>query len=104
MAPYLYIYLIAIHYFCSCLCESLLWWLQYSAGLHLGSGPLMDDEKMATLSLSDRLPSGQVLSQVAPSQSPYSVGQLPAPIPNIGSHIIFNQKLSALGLHYFQRY
>lgn len=30
--------------------------------------------------------------------------QIPAPIPNIGSHIIFNQKLGALGLHYFQRF
>ncbi|XP_057952190.1 uncharacterized protein LOC131146551 isoform X3 [Malania oleifera] len=77
---------------------------QYPAGLHLASGQLAEDEKMATLSLSDRLPSGQGLSQVAPSQSPYSVGQqLPAPIPNIGSHIILNQKLSTLGLHYFQR-
>ncbi|KAK9292677.1 hypothetical protein L1049_020655 [Liquidambar formosana] len=76
---------------------------QYPSGLHLASGPLTEDEKMASLSLPDRLPSGQGLSQVSPSQSPYSVGQLPAPIPNIGSHIIFNQKLSALGLHFLQR-
>ncbi|KAK1578369.1 hypothetical protein Q3G72_029758 [Acer saccharum] len=71
---------------------------QYAGGLNLASGQLMEDEKMAALGLSDRLPSGQV----APSQSPYSLGQIPSPIPNIGSHIILNQKLSALGLHYFQ--
>ncbi|KAK6936303.1 CCR4-NOT transcription complex subunit 1, HEAT repeat [Dillenia turbinata] len=76
---------------------------QYTTGLHLASVPLMEDEKIASLGLSERLPSGQGLPQVAPSQSPYSVGQLQAPIPNIGSHIIFNQKLSALGMHYFQR-
>ncbi|KAL5812656.1 hypothetical protein ACOSQ3_027606 [Xanthoceras sorbifolium] len=71
---------------------------QYAGGLNLASGPLMEDEKMAALGLSDRIPSGQV----APSQLPYSLGQLPSPIPNIGSHIILNQKLSALGLHYVQ--
>ncbi|KAI8026093.1 CCR4-NOT transcription complex subunit 1 [Camellia lanceoleosa] len=63
----------------------------------------MEDEKMATLSLSDQLPSGQRLSLVPPSQSPYSVGQLSSPICDIRSHIIFNQKLSAMGLQYFQR-
>ncbi|KAL6321921.1 hypothetical protein AAG906_035821 [Vitis piasezkii] len=76
---------------------------QYPSGLHLASGSLTEDDKIATLSLGDRLPTGQGLSQVPPAQSPYSVGQIPAPIPNIGSHIIFNQKLGALGLHYFQR-
>ncbi|KAF5959836.1 hypothetical protein HYC85_001045 [Camellia sinensis] len=76
---------------------------QYTGNLHFVSGPLMEDEKMATLSLSDRLPSGQRLSLVPPSQSPYSVGQLSSPICDIGSHIIFNQKLSAMGLQYFQR-
>ncbi|CAL5366920.1 unnamed protein product [Camellia sinensis] len=75
---------------------------QYTGNLHFGSGPLMEDEKMATLSLSDQLPSGQRLSLVPPSQSPYSVGQLSSPICDIGSHIIFNQKLSAMGLQYFQ--
>ncbi|XP_010258903.1 PREDICTED: CCR4-NOT transcription complex subunit 1 isoform X3 [Nelumbo nucifera] len=74
---------------------------QYATPLHLASGPLMEDEKMAALSLSDRLPSGQGLSQVAPSQTPFS---LPTPIPNIGTHVIVNQKLSNLGLQlHFQR-
>lgn len=88
---------------------------------------------MATLSLSDWLASGQGLPQVPPSQSQYSVGQvcsplllsllntllidysdlvfsyllwwqLSSPIHDIGSHIIFNQKLSALGLQYFERF
>ncbi|XP_059666940.1 uncharacterized protein LOC132312554 isoform X2 [Cornus florida] len=77
---------------------------QYAGNLQLASGSLMDDdEKMATLSLPERLPSGQGLSQVVPSQSPYSVGQLSSPIHDIGSHIVFNQKLSALGLQFFQR-
>ncbi|KAA8539793.1 hypothetical protein F0562_026485 [Nyssa sinensis] len=76
---------------------------QYAGNLHLASGPLMEDEKMVTLSLSDRLPSGRGLSQVPPSQSPYSVGQLSSPIHDIGSHIIFNPKLSAMGLQFFQR-
>ncbi|KAI8564580.1 hypothetical protein RHMOL_Rhmol03G0191500 [Rhododendron molle] len=70
-------------------------------GAHLNL--LSQDEKMATLSLSDRLASGQGLPQVPPSQSQYSVGQLSSTIHDIGSHIIFNQKLSALGLQYFER-
>ncbi|KAG5558355.1 hypothetical protein RHGRI_008322 [Rhododendron griersonianum] len=70
-------------------------------GAHLNL--LSQDEKMATLSLSDWLASGQGLPQVPPSQSQYSVGQLSSPIHDIGSHIIFNQKLSALGLQYFER-
>ncbi|GAV69286.1 Not1 domain-containing protein/DUF3819 domain-containing protein [Cephalotus follicularis] len=77
---------------------------QYAAPLHLSSGSLMDDEKLAALALSDQLPSAQGLFQAAPSQPPFSVSQLPTPIPNIGNHVIINQKLSALGLHlHFQR-
>ncbi|XP_015889443.2 uncharacterized protein LOC107424219 isoform X1 [Ziziphus jujuba] len=77
---------------------------QYAAPLHLSSGTLMEDEKLAALGLSDQLPSAQGLLQATPSQSPFSVSQLPTPIPNIGTHVIINQKLSALGLHlHFQR-
>ncbi|KAI8023014.1 hypothetical protein LOK49_LG03G03236 [Camellia lanceoleosa] len=50
---------------------------QYTENLHFVSSPLMEDEKMATLSLSDQLPSGQRLSLVPPSQSPYLAGQEP---------------------------
>ncbi|PIA50222.1 hypothetical protein AQUCO_01300751v1 [Aquilegia coerulea] len=66
---------------------------QYTAPLHLA---LVDDEKMASLSLSERLPSGQGLSQLTPSQSSLS---LPTQIPNIRTQIILNSKLTNLGLH-----
>ncbi|XVF22765.1 hypothetical protein REPUB_Repub12eG0199200 [Reevesia pubescens] len=77
---------------------------QYAGPLRLSSGALMEDEKLAALGLSDQLPSAQGLFQATPSQSPFSVSQLSTPIPNIGTHVIINQKLSALGLHlHFQR-
>ncbi|KAF5731634.1 Ccr4-not transcription complex putative isoform 1 [Tripterygium wilfordii] len=77
---------------------------QYAAPLHLSSGKLMEDEKLAALGLPDQLPSAQGLFQATPAQSPFSVTQLPTPIPNIGTHVIINQKLNALGLHlHFQR-
>ncbi|XP_077245049.1 uncharacterized protein LOC143885003 isoform X2 [Tasmannia lanceolata] len=43
-----------------------------------------EDDKMGTLNLSERLSSGQGLSQVTPSQSP----QLPTQAPNIGTHVV----------------
>ncbi|KAG2672226.1 hypothetical protein I3843_13G029000 [Carya illinoinensis] len=77
---------------------------QYAASLHLPSGTLMEDEKLSALGLADQLPNAQGLMPATPSQSPFSISQLPAPIPNIGTHVIINQKLSALGLHlHFQR-
>ncbi|XP_040991398.1 CCR4-NOT transcription complex subunit 1-like isoform X2 [Juglans microcarpa x Juglans regia] len=77
---------------------------QYAASLHLPSGTLMEDEKLSALGLADQLPNAQGLGPATPSQSPFSISQLPAPIPNIGTHVIINQKLSALGLHlHFQR-
>ncbi|XVF73469.1 hypothetical protein PTKIN_Ptkin12aG0203600 [Pterospermum kingtungense] len=77
---------------------------QYAGPLRLSSGALMEDEKLAALGLSDQLPSAQGLFKATPSQSPFSVSQLSTPIPNIGTHVIINQKLSALGLHlHFQR-
>ncbi|XP_050387579.1 uncharacterized protein LOC126803899 isoform X2 [Argentina anserina] len=64
---------------------------------------LMEDDKLA-MGLSDQITSAQVLLQATPSQSPFSVSQHPTAIPNIGTHVIINQKLSALGLHvHFQR-
>ncbi|PON57727.1 CCR4-NOT transcription complex subunit [Trema orientale] len=78
--------------------------IEYAPPLHLSAGTLMEDDKLAALGLSDQLPSAQGLLQATPSQSPFSVSQLPTPIPNIGTHVIINQKLSALGLHlHFQR-
>ncbi|KAI7998750.1 Cell division cycle 20.1, cofactor of APC complex [Camellia lanceoleosa] len=79
--------------------------LPYTGNLHFVSGTLMEDEKMATLSLSDQLPSGQRLSLVPPSQSPYLVGlpTLPAagkwtPRPgNLGHITRISNKLVQLG-------
>ncbi|KAI3965367.1 hypothetical protein MKX01_042848 [Papaver californicum] len=66
-------------------------------------GLLTEDEKMPALSLPERLPSGQGLP-VTPSQSQFSASQLPAPITNIGTEVIVNPKISALGLQLqFQR-
>ncbi|XVF33558.1 hypothetical protein REPUB_Repub17cG0178700 [Reevesia pubescens] len=77
---------------------------QYAGPLRLSSGALMEDEKLAALGLSDQLPSAQGLFQATASQSPFSVSQLSTAIPNIGTHVIINQKLSSLGLHlHFQR-
>ncbi|XP_031390313.1 CCR4-NOT transcription complex subunit 1 isoform X2 [Punica granatum] len=76
---------------------------QYAAPLHLSSGSLMEDEKLAALGLSDQLPSAQGLLQAAQSQSSFSVSQLP-PTPALNTHVVINQKLSTLGLHmHFQR-
>ncbi|GMI98283.1 hypothetical protein like AT1G02080 [Hibiscus trionum] len=77
---------------------------QYSGPVRLSSGALMEDEKLAALGLSDQLPSAQGLFQATPSQSPFSASQMSPSIPNIGTHIIINQKLTSLGLHmHFQR-
>ncbi|XXG66487.1 hypothetical protein AAC387_Pa06g0046 [Persea americana] len=72
----------------------------YAAPLHLATSPLGEDDKMGTLSLSERLPPGQGPSQFTPSQSPFS---LPTPIPNIGTHVVVNQKLNASLQMQFQR-
>ncbi|KAL4599949.1 hypothetical protein ACB092_11G164000 [Castanea dentata] len=73
--------------------------LSQYASLHLPSGTLMEDEKLSALGLADQLPSAQGLLQATPSQSPFSISQIPAQIPNIGNHVIINQKLSGSGLH-----
>ncbi|XP_022979316.1 CCR4-NOT transcription complex subunit 1-like [Cucurbita maxima] len=77
---------------------------QYVTPLHLSSGTLMEDEKLAALGLSDQLPTAPGLLQATTSPSPFSTNQLPAGIPNIGSLVVINQKLNSLGLHiHFQR-
>ncbi|XP_054784760.1 uncharacterized protein LOC129291440 isoform X2 [Prosopis cineraria] len=74
---------------------------QYAAPLHLSTGSLMEEEKVAALGLSDQLPVAQGLSS---SSMPFSISQVPSAIPNIGTHVIINQKLSGLGLQmHFQR-
>ncbi|KAK4267898.1 hypothetical protein QN277_024622 [Acacia crassicarpa] len=74
---------------------------QYAAPLHLATGSLMEEEKVAALGLSDQLPVAQGLSS---SSMPFSMSQVPTAIPNIGTHVVINQKLSSLGLQmHFQR-
>ncbi|KAI9078450.1 hypothetical protein K1719_039546 [Acacia pycnantha] len=74
---------------------------QYAAPLHLSTGSLMEEEKVAALGLSDQLPVAQGLSS---SSIPFSMSQVPTAIPNIGTHVVINQKLSSLGLQmHFQR-
>ncbi|RZC02395.1 CCR4-NOT transcription complex subunit 1 isoform C [Glycine soja] len=77
---------------------------QYGGPLHISSGALMEDEKVTPLGLSDQLPSAQGLLQANPAPAPFSISQLPTQIPNIGTHVIINQKLSGFGLQmHFQR-
>ncbi|CAI0400959.1 unnamed protein product [Linum tenue] len=78
---------------------------QFAAPVLLSSGTVMEEEKLAGLSLSDQLPSGQALFQATPSQSPYAVSQLSTvSMANIAPHVIINHKLQgwSLNLH-FQR-
>jgi CCR4-NOT transcription complex subunit 1 len=67
---------------------------QYAAPLHIPSGSLMEDEKLAALGLTDQLPAQGLL----PGQSPYPVTQLSAPTSNIEQQVIVNPKLNTLGL------
>ncbi|KAI3693882.1 hypothetical protein L1987_76837 [Smallanthus sonchifolius] len=67
---------------------------QYAAPHHLPSVTLSEDQKMAALGLSDKLPSAQGLLQ---AQFPFSVGQLPS--SSMDQQVIINPKLQALGLH-----
>ncbi|CAA7410810.1 unnamed protein product [Spirodela intermedia] len=76
---------------------------QFSA-LQLASNALAEEERMGTLTIPERVPSAQGLSQVIPSQTQFSISQSSSAIPNIGMHVVVNQKLNALGLHLqFQR-
>ncbi|KAD3069237.1 hypothetical protein R6Q59_016720 [Mikania micrantha] len=72
---------------------------QYAAPHHIPAVTLSEDEKLAALGLSDKLPSAQGLLQ---AQLPFSVGQLPS--SSMDQQVIINPKLQALGLHVpFQR-
>ncbi|KAF8113037.1 hypothetical protein N665_0058s0130 [Sinapis alba] len=76
---------------------------QYVAPQRVYTNTLMEDEKISTLGLSDQLPSPQGLFQSTPSPS-FSISQLSAALPNIGNHVVINQKLSGLAMHFpFQR-
>jgi CCR4-NOT transcription complex subunit 1 len=76
---------------------------QYVAPQRVYTNTLMDEEKVATLGLPEQLPSPQGLFQSTPSPL-FSISQLSAALPNIGNHVVINQKLSAFGMHFpFQR-
>ncbi|XP_031484451.1 uncharacterized protein LOC116253657 isoform X3 [Nymphaea colorata] len=68
----------------------------YAGSLHLSSSTLGEDEKIGNLGLTERIPSAQGISQVAPTQAPFSVNQLSMPIPNLGTHVIINPKLNPI--------
>ncbi|XP_019463583.1 PREDICTED: CCR4-NOT transcription complex subunit 1 isoform X4 [Lupinus angustifolius] len=77
---------------------------QYAGPLHISTGTLMEEEKVTPLGLSDQLPSAQGLLQATPTPAPFSLSQIPTQIPNIGTHVIINPKLSSFGLQmHFQR-
>ncbi|KAE9611238.1 putative CCR4-Not complex component, Not1, CCR4-NOT transcription complex subunit 1, HEAT [Lupinus albus] len=77
---------------------------QYAGPLHISTGTLMEEEKITPLGLSDQLPSAQGLLQATPTPAPFSLSQIPTQIPNIGTHVIINPKLSSFGLQmHFQR-
>ncbi|GAA0150692.1 mRNA polyadenylation factor [Lithospermum erythrorhizon] len=69
---------------------------QFAAPLHLSSGTLTEDEKLAALGLADQLPSARNLMQ---GKSPFSVNQLSRPLSNTEQKFIVNSKFQTLGLH-----
>ncbi|CAA6673569.1 unnamed protein product [Spirodela intermedia] len=74
---------------------------QFSA-LQLASNALAEEERMGTLTIPERVPSAQGLSQVILPRHNFQLSS--SAIPNIGMHVVVNQKLNALGLHLqFQR-
>ncbi|OIW00926.1 hypothetical protein TanjilG_10004 [Lupinus angustifolius] len=78
--------------------------IEYAGPLHISTGTLMEEEKVTPLGLSDQLPSAQGLLQATPTPAPFSLSQIPTQIPNIGTHVIINPKLSSFGLQmHFQR-
>ncbi|XP_048599242.1 CCR4-NOT transcription complex subunit 1-like isoform X2 [Brassica napus] len=72
---------------------------QYVAPQRVYTNTLMEDEKVSHLGLSDQLPSPQGLFPSTPSPL-FSISQLSAALPNIGNHVVINQKLSGFALHF----
>ncbi|KAJ0245364.1 Transcription regulator [Hirschfeldia incana] len=72
---------------------------QYVAPQRVYTNTLLEEEKVSTLGLSDQLPSPQGLFQSTPSPS-FSISQLSAALPNIGNHVVINQKLSVRTSHF----
>lgn len=76
---------------------------QYVAPQRVHTNTSMEDEKVATLALPDQLPSPQGLFLSTPSPL-FSISQLSPALPNIGNHVVINQKLSGFSMHFpFQR-
>ncbi|KAM0934312.1 putative CCR4-Not complex component, Not1, MIF4G-like domain superfamily [Dioscorea sansibarensis] len=77
---------------------------QYTAPVHLASSTIVDDDKIGTLMIPERVSSGQGLTQVASSPSPFTLSQLQPLISNYDSYINVNPKLTSMGLQLqFQR-
>ncbi|CAH8310228.1 unnamed protein product [Eruca vesicaria subsp. sativa] len=76
---------------------------QYVAPQRTYNNTLVEDEKVVTLGSSDQLSSPQGLFPSTPSPL-FSISQLSAALPNIGNHVVINQKLSGFGMQFpFQR-
>ncbi|WZZ19735.1 hypothetical protein YC2023_121122 [Brassica napus] len=73
---------------------------QYVAPQRVYTNTLMEDEKVSHLGLSDQLPSPQGLFPSTPSPLFSISQQLSAALPNIGNHVVINQKLSGFALHF----
>nr|VDD41256.1 unnamed protein product [Brassica oleracea] len=73
---------------------------QYVAPQRVYTNTLMEDEKVSTLGLSDQLPSPQGLFPSTPSPLFSISQQLSAALPNIGNHVVINQKLSGFAMHF----
>lgn len=76
---------------------------QYTASLHPVPIAMVDDEKGGPLIIPERVMSAQGLTQVAASQTPFSLSQLLPIIPNPESYIKINSKLSSLGAQQVHR-
>ncbi|XP_008796100.2 CCR4-NOT transcription complex subunit 1-like isoform X2 [Phoenix dactylifera] len=64
---------------------------------HLASNTMVEYDKAGCLIVPEHVPSGQGLSQVTQSPSPFSLSQLLTIIPNSDSYININPKLSSIG-------
>lgn len=70
---------------------------QFTGALHLSSSTVGEEEKVSTLAMPERVPTGMGLPHATPNQSGFSISQISMSFPNIGSYVVVNPKLTALG-------
>lgn len=70
---------------------------QFTGALHLSSSTVGEEEKVSTLAMPERVPAGMGLQHATPAQTPFSISQISMSFPNIGSYVVVNPKLTALG-------